>query len=429
MRILLVGDGAREHAIAAQLARSSELYCVMQNKNPGIAKLAQASFIAPPAAVEVIGSWAIKRKVELAFITSESALASGLCDALSEAGISLACPTMSAATIGNNTAYSLNLMDEQGIPHPDYAICRKKSDIDLALLDFGSVVIKPSIRNEMRGAKFSEKDFSSKKDIVKYASSLIKRHGSVVFEKMADGEVFSVQAFSDGKRISAMPPVGLAMRLKEGEGELTEGIGGYSSGKILPFMSVRDYESARSYLSKVVNALNKRGSPLKGVIQGRFLAARDSTVMLDINSTLGPLEAINNLGLLRSQLSEIIASIADSSLKSAAFDQDATVSKFVLPDIFPKKPRAPREISVDEKMVWESGSRIFFESLEREKGKYLAGEGRSLALFARGKDIEEAHSKVEAAMHAIKGKVKHRADIASPEFMEKRAQHMRELRG
>jgi phosphoribosylamine--glycine ligase len=429
MRILLVGDGAREHAIAVQLARSSELYSVMHQKNPGIAKLSQASFISEPTAVEVIGSWAIKRKVELAFITSETALQSGLCDALEDAGIALACPTMSAATVGNNTLYALNLMDEQNIPHPDYVVCKNKPDIDLALLEFGSAVIKPTIRTELRGSKFSDKDFTKKKDIQKHGALLIKRHGSVIFEKMVDGEVFSVQAFSDGKRISAMPPVGVASRIMNGNGELTEGIGGYSSGKILPFIKARNYESARLYLAKIMNALNKRGSPYKGAMQGRFLVVGDKTIMLDINSTMGSVESVNNLGILRSQLSETLRSIADSNLKSAAFDEDATVSKFVFPDIFPRKTRVPREIKINEKIVWENGSKIFFESVERIKGKYLAGERRALAVFARGKNLEEAHTKVEGAMEGILGKVNHRADIASKEFIEKRVEHVKRLRG
>jgi phosphoribosylamine--glycine ligase len=429
MRILLVGDGAREHAIAAQLARSSELYCVMSRKNPGIAKLAQGSFVAPPTAVEVIGSWAIKRGVDLAFVTSESALATGLTDALAEAGIALAAPRMDAAVVGNNTIYSFNLMDEAKIPHPGFVVCKTKGDMSLALLEFKSVVIKPSIRTELRGLRFTEKDFEKKKDILNHGSSLIERHGSVIFEKLADGEVFSVQAFTDGKKISAMPPVQIASRVAEsGLGELTEGVGGYSTGKLLPFIRNQDFESARTYLQKIVDKLRTRGILYKGVLHGRFLATKRKVQMLDINSTFGSVEAINNLGILRTQLAEILNSIAQGSLKSAAFDESSTVTKFILPNIYPRKIRKKQKIGIDEKMIWENGSKFFFESVERIKGRYMISGGRALAVFAKGKDIYEAEERADAASKSISGAVKYRSDIAKEEFLQKRIDHMKRLR-
>lgn len=429
MRVLIVGDGAREHVIAKQLARSCELYSVMSRKNPGIARLSEGSHVCPLTAVEVIGTWAIKKRIELAFVTSEIALTTGLTDALADAGISLACPKMAAATVGNNTNYAFNLMDEAGIPHPDYVICKTPTDIRLAMIEFRSVVIKPSIRTEYRGLKFTEKDFEKKRDVLEHGKKLIKRHGSVIFEKLADGEVFSVQAFCDGKRISAMPPVQVASRVLEGgQGVLSDGVGGYSTGKLLPFIKTQDYKTARQYLKKVVDTLASRGIEYRGVLHGRFLAKKRGVMMLDLNSTLGSVETVNNLGILRSQFSEILSSIADGNLKPAAFDELATVVKFVLPKNYPKRIRKPVPVEIDEKLIWENGSKLFFESIERVKGKYMMGGGRALALFANGKNLEQAEARVEGAMAGIRGKVRHRSDIANEQFIEKRVKHMRKLR-
>jgi len=430
MRVLLVGDGAREHAIAKQLARSCELYSAMATKNPGIAGLSVKSYVCPPDAVEPIGSWAIQNDVELAFVTSESALATGLTDALADAGIALACPTMAAAAIGSNTVYADTLIKSAGVPHPEHRVCRDETEMKDALAELGAVVIKPAIRTETRGAKFTVKDFGDKKGALAYGRSLIRRHGSVVFEKVEEGEVFSVRAFTDGKGISAMPPVQVATRAGEGdEGELTEGMGGYSAGRLLPFMRDDDFAAARDELQKVVAQLAAREIHYKGVLHGRFLATEDRILMIDINSSPGPIETMCNLGTLRTELSEILISIAEGNLKPASFDELATVVKFVVPKRYPSQMRKKAPLDVDEKRVWDSGAKVFFESVVREEGRYLMQGGRALAIFASGRDVQEAEARAEAAMAGIKGDVRHRKDIATPQFIEERVGRMEKLRG
>ena len=429
MRVLLVGDGAREHMIAKQLARSCELYSAMATKNPGIAELSVKSYVCPPDAVEPIGSWAIQNAVELAFVTSESALATGLTDALADAGIALACPT-AAAAIGSNTVYADTLIKSAGIPHPEHRVCKDETDMKDALAELGAVVIKPAIRTEMRGAKFTVKDFGDKKGAIAYGKSLIKRHGSVVFEKVEDGEVFSVRAFTDGKNISAMPPVQVATRSEEGdEGELTEGMGGYSTGRLLPFMRDSDFATARDSLQKIVAQLSARGITYKGVLHGRFLATRDRIEMIDINASPGPIETICNLGILRAELSEILISVADGNLRQASFDELSTVVKYVVPKRYPAPSGRKGFIELDEKRIWDSGAKVFFESVVRQEGRYLMQGGRALAVLASGKDLQEAEARAEAAMAGISGDVRHRKDIATAQFIKERVGRMKKLRG
>ena len=89
MKVLLVGDGAREHIIAEQLARSAELFCVMEARNPGIESLAHEIYQSDYSAIESIGAYAVKKEIDIALVTAETALAKGLVDFLVEMSLGI----------------------------------------------------------------------------------------------------------------------------------------------------------------------------------------------------------------------------------------------------------------------------------------------------------------------------------------------------
>ncbi len=412
MRILLVGDGAREHAIAKRLARGATLFSVMGRKNPGIASVSHSSFVCPAIAVEAIGAWAIRNRVELAFVASEAALQCGLTDALADAGILLACPTSAGAALGNNTLYASGLMEAAKIKTAERRVCRNETDIRKALRSLGPAVVKPAIRTEARGAMFSEMDFRSAGELAAHCKKLIKRHGAVVLERAATGNVFSLQAFTDGRNLSAMPPVHVAFRRNEDDkGALTEGMGGFSTGALLPFMSQNHCDAARGALAAIVGQLRRRGIIYRGALCGRFLVSGKEARMLDINSTLGTVEAICNMGSLWGDLSEVLFSVAQDNLRHAAFDNMASVARFAVHAGYPQGRQKAETIEIDERAVWDSGASTFFESVERVEGSYVARGGRALAVAAKGADLGEAGQRVESAMAAINGNLRSRNDI------------------
>jgi phosphoribosylamine--glycine ligase len=414
MRILLVGDGAREHAIAKRLARGATLFSVMGRKNPGIASLSHSSFICPATAVEAIGTWAIQNRMELAFVTSETALQCGLTDALADAGIPLACPTSAGAVMGNNALYASGLMAAAKVRTPERRVCRNETDIRKALRNLGPVVVKPALRMEARGAMFSEMDFTSRDELASHCKALIRRHGAVVLERADKGHMFSLQAFSDGRELSAMPPVHVSFRRNEDEkGALTEGMGGFSSGALLPFMSRNDYDAARGSLAAIVDQLRRRGIDYRGALCGKFLVSGKSVKMLDINSTLGTVETICNLGSLWGDLAETLRSVAQGDLKHAAFDGTANVARFAVHPGYPRGRQKAEKIEIDERAVWDSGAGVLFESVERVEGSYVARGGRALAMAAKGDDLDEASRRVETALAAVRGNLRSRSDIGA----------------
>jgi phosphoribosylamine--glycine ligase len=241
---------------------------------------------------------------------------------------------------------------------------------------------------------------------------------------------------TDGKSLSVMPPVHTAKRLGEGnQGELTEGMGGLSSGTLLPFMRQSDLDSARDCLWKLISTLKSKGVDYRGPIRGEFFVTRAGVVMLDAYATLGGVTTLNNMLLLRTQLSEVLTSVVEGSLKPLSFMERATVVKFLVPPGYPGKTRK-RQFEIDERALWNNGAKAYFESVEMRDGKsgtanhgLFSGKQRTVAICAGGQSLEEAESKAEDAAASVKGGLMHRRDIANNEFVNRMIKHMALIRG
>lgn len=429
MRVLLVGGGARECIIAEQLARSAEVYVAMKEKNPGIEHISQKFLICDYSNIEAIGNWAILSKIDIALVTSETALSAGVVDALKEAEIPVASPPSSGSVIGENTIYTLNLMESAGIPRPEFMVCKKQTEIKKAMNEFGKFVVKPVVKIELGGTKFGSADFKKTKDVLDYGKKLIKRHGSVIVEGMVDGEVFSLQGMTDGRTISFMPPVHVAKRaFDEDKGEITDGMGGFTSGKLLPYMKQSDLDKAHGYLWRLVKIMRAKGVMYRGPILGNFMITKRGVVMLDARATFGNTESLNNLTVLRSQFADILISVIEGSLKQMSFYEMATVSKYLVPEKYPKNTRK-KEVAVNERAVWNNGSKYYFHSVGTENGKIYTSKGRTLAICAKATEIKEANLKVEGAIGGVTGKLRHRRDIASSKYVTRLVKRIALLRG
>jgi phosphoribosylamine--glycine ligase len=428
MKVLLVGDGAREHMLASQLARSSELYVAMERRNPGIIKTSQKVFVCDYSNIEAIGGWAVRENIDIALVTSELALSRGLNDALLDAGLRLASPPGEGTVLGENSVYAFNLMESAGIARPRFASCTDEKSLRSAIKDIGRVVLKPSVKIDWKGTRFGETDLRKPEELMKYGKRLAKRHGSVVVEEVIDGEGFSLQGITDGKSLSVMPPVHTVKRALDGDkGELTEGMGGFSSGRLLPFMRREDLDYARDSLWKLVSTMKAKGVDFRGPIRGEFMVGRKGTVMLDAYATLGDIDTLNNMLLLRTQLSEVLTSVVEGSLRPLSFMDMATVAKFVVPEGYPGKARKG-EIGIDERALWNNGAKAYFEGVLEEGGRLESGKGRTLAVCTSGETLDEAGSKAEDAAGSVSGPLRHRSDIASREYVSRAVKHVALLR-
>ncbi|MDD5337405.1 MAG: hypothetical protein PHS02_02880 [Candidatus ainarchaeum sp.] len=289
MKVLLVGSGAREHIIAEQIARSAELYAIMDRKNPGIARLAQKFYITDTANPEAIGLWAINEGIDLAFASPDAVLAAGVSDALEKAGIPTASPLKAAARIEWDKSYARTLMKNHNMKGSlEFEIVKTEKEAAKVIKDLNEVAVKPLGLTGGKGVKVSGDHFKTQKEAVAYCKEVIKKDKSVLIEEKADGEEFSLQVFSDGTRICAMPPVQDHKRAYDFDrGVNTGGMGSYTSGKLLPFMAQSDLEQGREITQQVVDAMRQDGVSFKGILYTQLMCTADGVKLIEFNARFG----------------------------------------------------------------------------------------------------------------------------------------------
>ncbi len=433
MKVLVVGGGAREHAIAKALKRSgARIYSVMKNRNPGIYRISEEATILNENDISAVVSWA-KGRVDLAFIGPEAPLEAGLVDALEDAGIPSVGPRKSAARIETSKEFMRNLMERNGIEGSlKYRVVENLEEGRKALEEIGDFVIKPIGLTGGKGAKVFREHLQDEDEALLYLKKIFEGYGGgkAVIEERLEGEEFTLQAFVDGKNIVPMPLVQDHKRAYEGDtGPNTGGMGSYSmENHMLPFVGKDEYERALAIMKKVVEAMDREENPYRGILYGQFMLTSSGPRIIEFNARFGDPEAMNVLSLLETPLTEISEQIVNGELKSAEFMRKATVCKYVVPEGYGIKSKANVPVEVDEEAIKNEGAELFYASVNEKDGEIYTTTSRTLAVLGMDDNIEKAEEMAERALSHVKGEVFSRHDIGKKELIQKRIEHMEELR-
>lgn len=435
MKILVVGTGAREHAICKAIDGNAELYSIMSNKNPGIARISRYQ-ISNENDIERVMKFAEDTNIDIVVIGPEAPLEKGIVDALEDMGVGCVGPTREAAKIETDKVFMRNLFENYKIDGSlVYRVFDNYDDISDFIDDFGrDLVIKPVGLTGGKGVKIMGEQLKDAEEAKKYSKEVIDTkmggHARVVIEERAIGEEFTVQAFVDGKNITPMPAVQDHPYAFEGdEGPITGGMGSYSDkGGLLPFLDQNSYDTSVKIMKDTVKAINKEAGPYRGFLYGQFMLCRDGPKLIEYNARFGDPEAMNVLKLLKTNFVDICEGIVDGNLKGAKFADRATVCKYIVPNGYPGNAVPDQIIDVNEEKINHLGAQIYYAAVNEKNGKVYTSSSRALGIVSTGKTIEEAEIICENATKYVKGNVYHRRDVGTCDLIQKRINHMRELK-
>jgi|SRR5580658_33460 phosphoribosylamine---glycine ligase len=436
MKFLVIGGGAREHAIAATLVRSgAEIVVASSNANPGLDRLAVAAVRVDPTDAPRVVQVAAQHRVEAAVIGPEGPLATGVADALRTAQVPTVGPNRDAARIETSKVFCRELLARHGIrASPRFVSPQTVDEVDRAVSEFtGAFVVKPSGLTGGKGVWVQGSDFLEAKDGAIYAKSLLLQGGEVLLEEKLEGEEFSQMAFVTDSGVYPMPAVQDFKRALEGnQGGNTGGMGSYSQrDHLLPFLPASDRDAAIDTLRRTVEALSSEGIRYRGILYGGFMLTARGPVLVEYNARFGDPEGINVLTLYEEgNFADLLLGVATGRVDPnlVQFRLRSTVVKYLVPPGYGDKPKAGGLLEVDTAAIEADGVHVYYGAVEAAgPGTVRLGSSRGVALVGEASAIHEAGIRVEAALHHVHGDYYVRHDIGTKEDLTRRVEHMRQL--
>ncbi|RLI07994.1 phosphoribosylamine--glycine ligase [Candidatus Bathyarchaeota archaeon] len=410
MKVLVVGHGAREHAIAKKLAEEDvELHAAMSRRNPGIARLSKRVEIMDLTRPE---SYDRFKGMDIAFIGPEAPLAAGVADRLNELGVPIVGPTRALARLEWSKAFTRSFLQEHGIEgNPEFSICRSLDDVRRFLGDHPEVAVKPDVLTGGKGVKITGEHLHSPAEVEAYAAERIRSDGLVVLEEKLVGREFTLQAFTDGDLVEVMPLVRDFKRAFDGDkGPNTGSMGSYSCPDHgLPDLPEAAVRKGEEIMRRTVRELSDAAGRFKGILYGGFMNTEKGVFLLEYNVRFGDPEAINVLALLETPLLEVGWEIVEGRLRRPAFQRLATVCVYLVPEGYPTSPKKGASLSIEP----PRRSELYYASVHEEGGVIYTTSSRSVALLAKGETVGEAREKVYGDVPRIRGRLFYRRDIAA----------------
>jgi len=435
MNILVIGSGAREHAIVRaveQSPKNKKIFCLGSNVNPGIAELCSDFTVANINHTQTITDYAEKKAADLAIIGPENPLAIGVADALWDVGVKVVGPMKDLAQIETSKAFARDLLTDYNIPgNPKYKTFSSLGGVTEFLNELGeNYVVKFDGLAGGKGVKVSGDHLHSHDDAKVYCQELVEKGGIFVIEEKLIGQEFSLMSFCDGETLKHMPAVQDHKRAYDGDtGPNTGGMGTYSDGDhSLPFLTKNDINQAHEINIATAKALkNKFGYGYKGVLYGGFIATADGVKLIEYNARFGDPEAMNVLSLLESDFIEICNGITDCRLNqvNVHFKNKATVCKYAVPEGYPDNPVKGEAIDLSN---IDNPDTLFYASVDIHNGQLIEAGSRTVAVVGIAETISAAEQIAEKEVSTVGGPLFHRADIGTDFLVQQRVEQMELLR-
>ena len=396
MKVLIVGSGGREHAIAWSVAKSDKvdkIYCAPGNA--GITEFAECVNIGAMEFDKLV-QFAKEKEIDLTVIGMDDPLVAGVVDAFEAEGLRVFGPNKAAAILEGSKAFSKDLMKKYNIPTAAYENFDNPEDA-LTYLETAKfpIVLKADGLALGKGVLICN-TLEEAKDGVK-SIMLDKNFGTagntMVIEEFMTGREVSVLSFVDGKTIKTMTSAQDHKRAKDGdEGLNTGGMGTFSPS---PFYTKEVEEFCEKYVYQAtVDAMRKEGREFKGIIFFGLMLTADGPKVLEYNARFGDPETQVVLPRMKTDIIDVFEACIDGRLDEIEleFEDNAAVCVVLASDGYPLAYEKGFEIAGLEEFNKHDGYYCFHAGTKWEDGKIVTNGGRVLGVTAKGADLKEARA-------------------------------------
>ncbi|MBI4540444.1 MAG: phosphoribosylamine--glycine ligase [Gemmatimonadetes bacterium] len=410
MRILIVGNGGREHALLWKLMRDApEASFFVTRPNGGMGEAAPVDL--DSADVDALAAWAAANSIDLTIVGPEAPLARGITDALQACGLHVFGPTRAAARIEANKAYAKALMARAGVPTARHLAFASFAAAERHILEVGApLVVKASGLASGKGSIVC----ATPQEAVAAARNMLVEGifgdagREVVIEEFMTGEELSVLALVDGRTAIPLLPSQDHKRLGEGDaGPNTGGMGAYAPVSIATDALME--EVRRTILEPTLAALADDEAPFRGLLYAGLMITDTGPRVVEFNCRFGDPETQAVLPLLESSLLDPLAAVAAGGSVTGlrlCWRPGSAITTVLASDGYPGSYRSGLPIQIPEELAARDDVLVFHAGTRRADGLVTAG-GRVLAVTGLGPTLERAAeaSRRGAETIAFEGKV------------------------
>ncbi|MGY6023706.1 phosphoribosylamine--glycine ligase [Streptomyces spinosirectus] len=411
MKVLVIGNGAREHALCRSLSLDPDvtaLHCA-----PGNAGIAEVAELHPVDALDgaAVSALATGLGADLVVVGPEAPLVAGVADAVREQGIPVFGPAKEAAQIEGSKAFAKDVMAGAGVPTARSYVCTTPDEVDAALDAFGApYVVKDDGLAAGKGVVVT--------DDIQAAKAHANSCDRVVIEEFLDGPEVSLFAITDGQTVVPLQPAQDFKRALDGdEGPNTGGMGAYSP---LPWADPKLVEEVlQTVLQPTVDEMRRRGTPFSGLLYAGLAITSRGVRVIEFNARFGDPETQVVLARLKTPLAGVLLAAANGTLadlEPLRWSDDAAVTVVVASHNYPATPRTGDPITGLEEVAAEDAPHayVLHAGTRRDGDAVLSAGGRVLSVTATGKDLTEARDRAYKAVSRVRlDGSQHRTDIAA----------------
>ncbi|WP_031071670.1 phosphoribosylamine--glycine ligase [Streptomyces sp. NRRL S-118] len=410
MKVLVIGGGAREHALCRSLSLDPDvtaLHCA-----PGNAGIAEVAELHQVDALDgaAVARLAAELEAGLVVVGPEAPLVAGVADAVRAAGIPCFGPSREAAQLEGSKAFAKDVMAAAGVPTARSYVCTTPEEIDTALDAFGApYVVKDDGLAAGKGVVVT--------DDIEQARAHARSCDRVVIEEYLDGPEVSLFAITDGTTVLPLTPAQDFKRALDGdEGPNTGGMGAYSP---LPWADPKLVDEVMAtVLQPTVDELRRRGTPFSGLLYAGLAITSRGVRVIEFNARFGDPETQVVLARLRTPLAGVLLNAAKGTLDAEPplnWRDEAAVTVVVAAHNYPGTPRTGDVIEgLDEVAAQDAPhAYVLHAGTRRDGDAVVSAGGRVLSVTATGKDLAQARERAYAAVGRIRlAGAQHRTDIA-----------------